>query len=150
MAEIIPTPKDYQVARRICPGIDFTPSLHADTTTHDLAGGGGCPQCIAAAKVIAEVRQSAADADPRASQLRQAIGLMTTAKPDMDVDIENPVAMAREIVAQAERQRTALTVLAMRLRTVDPAWKHYSPAVEKLLDGYRSLFDAVQVSGVPA
>lgn len=150
MADVTPTPKDYKIARNLCPGIDFTPSLHAGPESPDMALGGGCPQCVKTAKAIAEVRRAGADADPRASKLRQAIGLMTTAKPDLEVDLDDPVAMAQVIVDQATAQKRAMFLLAMRLRTVDPNWKLYRPGTADVDEGYRTLFDAVTAAGAPA
>lgn len=39
------------------------------------------------------------------ARLRQAIGLMSTAKPDMLVDVRDPVGMARQVVEMVERMR---------------------------------------------
>jgi hypothetical protein len=39
------------------------------------------------------------------TQLREAIGLMTTAKPDMQVDVHDPVGMAQQVVTMVERLR---------------------------------------------
>jgi len=40
------------------------------------------------------------------SECRQALGLMTTAKPSMEMDVAKPVAMAAEVVAEIERLRS--------------------------------------------
>ena len=41
-------------------------------------------------------------------RLLQAIGLVTTTVPDMQVDIENPVGMAQRVVAEVDRQRAEI------------------------------------------
>lgn len=70
----------------------------------------GQPQCVLAAEVLrlraqcpptVEVEQMRADL----AQLREAIGLMTTAKPDMLVDVRDPIGMARQVVEMVERMR---------------------------------------------
>ena len=45
---------------------------------------------------------------PVLEELRMAIGLFTTAKPDMVMDPDNPIAMAQEVVAYVESLRTEI------------------------------------------
>ena len=61
MADQIPTPKDYQIARRLCPTLDFAPSVHESEESTNLTLGGGCPQCLKTAKAVAEVRKAGTD-----------------------------------------------------------------------------------------
>lgn len=48
-------------------------------------------------------KAATAAAQDELAQLRQAIGLMTTAKPDMLVDVRDPVGMAQQVVAMVGR-----------------------------------------------
>ena len=150
MADVTPTTKDFKIARNLCPTGDFVPSLHADSKTQDLVLGGGCSQCIKTAKAIAEVRKAGLDGDPSRSLLVQAIGLMSTAKLDMQVDIDDPIDMAQQVVAQARAHAKALRVMGMRLRTIDPEWKNYGPKTEAPEEKFSALVDAIAVAGIQA
>lgn len=46
-------------------------------------------------------------------RLLQAVGLATTAVPDMHVDIENPVGMMQRVVAEVERLRAEIERLKL-------------------------------------
>lgn len=45
-------------------------------------------------------------------RLLQAVGLATTAVPDMQIDVKDPVGMMRRVVAENERLRAALRDIA--------------------------------------
>jgi polyhydroxyalkanoate synthesis regulator phasin len=43
--------------------------------------------------------------------LREAIGLMTTAKPDMVMDVDDPIGMAHQVVKEADTLRARVKEL---------------------------------------
>ena len=74
---------------------------------------------------------------PEVEQLRQAVGLATTAKPSMVMRPDDPIGMMQEIVAQTaallaeiEQLRTERDALLAVARTA----KLYLPDVQRLLE----------------
>jgi hypothetical protein len=55
--------------------------------------------------IRARMCEEIADLRAEIERLLQAIGLVTTTVPDMEIDIENPVGMAQRVVAEVERLR---------------------------------------------
>ena len=64
------------------------------------------------ATLLAEVDRLRAEIE----RLLQAVGLATTAVPDMQVDIENPVGMMQRVVAEFEKQRAEIERLRAALK----------------------------------
>lgn len=93
----------------------------------------------------AEVEQMRAEL----TSLRHAVGLMTTAKPDMEVDVRDPVGMAQKVVAMVEELRrdglTALTSAIEQKKRADlaeldrDAWKHKADSLGADLNRIRAL-----------
>ncbi len=91
------------------------------------------------------------------ASLRQAIGLMTTAKPDMQVDVRDPIGMAQQVVDVVSRLRLRASTACSEsglLAAARDAWKHKADTLGSDLNRIRSLvptasdeqttFDAVQ------
>jgi predicted glycosyltransferase len=55
--------------------------------------------------------------------LREAIGLMTTAKPDMVMDVDDPIGMAHQVVKEADTLRSRIA-LAEKVVAVLRKWKN--------------------------
>lgn len=49
------------------------------------------------------------------ARLREAIGLATTAVPNMEMDVHDPIGMMQRVVAEADRLRKALERIATHL-----------------------------------
>jgi len=103
---------------------DKIAEIRARHARHELVGSSGSvidttgfswtiPGLVAhddRATLLAEVDRQRAEIE----RLLQAIGLVTTTVPDMEIDIENPVGMAQRVVAEVDRLRAKNE----RLRTV--------------------------------
>lgn len=74
--------------------------------------------------------------DTELNRLRQAIGLMTTIKPDMEVDVSDPVGMALEVVKHVEQ-----------LKRDAESWEQCAAAASENADYWREKFERVDNSG---
>jgi len=74
---------------------------------HDTYGwrGEACPLCPKARGEAEMIEQLEA----RLSNMTQAVGLATTLKPDMVIDVENPIGMMEEVVEYVGKENKRLT-----------------------------------------
>ena len=81
--------------------------------------------------------------EAEAVKLRQAIGLMTTALPSMEMDVNDPVSMARQVVAEVERLRVENKALVLERDNADNEVTDLKMEVERLKLKCNNLEDAM-------
>ena len=72
--------------------------------------------------------------DDASKPLREAIGLMTTIKPTMEMRADDPVGMAQEVVAEVERLREDVKYWQARLKDMESRWHASLEQAEKPQD----------------
>lgn len=78
------------------------------------------------------IEQALAAKDAQASELRQAIGLLTTLVPDMQMDVEHPLEMAGRIVAQFQTKDAQIADLHNTLTQRDAFVKEQRSRIDQL------------------